>query len=236
MKTIIVDNRITAKCERSLMKEGFNLIKLPADVDLGTAVSSHPDTVLFYANREIITTADYCDIASYVFSDIREYCPDVKISFTCDTREAVYPKDCIMNALVIGKKIFCKKDSVSRAILSFAANHGYEVINTSQGYAACTTLAFGEHAITSDRGLASLLENNGISVTLIEQGGISLPPYEYGFIGGASGVVGSKVYFFGDIKSHPEGEKICSAIVSAGYTPISLSDERLADFGGIIAL
>ena len=236
MKTIIVDNRITDKCERTLMKEGFYIIKLPADPDLGDAVSSHPDTVLFYADGEIITTADYCDRAAYIFSDIREFCPDVKIHFTCDRRAAIYPDDCIMNALVIGNRIFCKADSISRAIIDFAKSRGYEIIHTSQGYPACMTLVFGECAITADQGLASLLENNGVSVTLIAHGHISLPPYQYGFIGGASGVVGSKVYFFGDISKHPDCDRICDAIRSAGYTPISLSDEDLTDFGGIISL
>ena len=236
MKTIIVDNRISEKCERSLLKEGFNIIKLSKDPDLGNAVLSHPDTVLFYAEGQIITTADYCDVAPYVFSDIREFAPSIKISFTCDKRKPEYPYDCIMNALVIGKKIFCKSDSISEAVIRFARENQYEIIHTSQGYPACVTLAFGNNAITADRGLATVLENNGVSVTLIDEGHISLPPYQYGFIGGASGVVGDKVYFFGDIKSHPDYDKICSHIRSRGFYPISLSDEELIDLGGIIAL
>lgn len=236
MKVIIVDNRISKKCEKSLEKEGFYLIKLPPDPHLGAAVASHPDTVLFYADGEIITTADYCDAAAYVFSDIREIAPNVRISFTDDRRNDRYPEDCIMNALVIGQRIFCKTDTVSQAICAFAIDRGYELIHTNQGYPACSVLAFGNNAITSDVGLASLLQKNGISTTLISQGGISLPPYQYGFIGGASGVVGSKIYFFGDIGTHPDGKAICDAIISAGYTPVSLSDEGLCDFGGIILL
>ncbi len=236
MKVIIVDNRISVKCERALEKESFYLIKIPPDPHLGGAVASHPDTVMFYSDGEIITTADYCDRAAYVFSDIREMMPNVRISFTDDRRSDRYPADCIMNALVIGKRIFCKTDTVSQAIRDFATNHGYELIHTNQGYPACSVLAFGNNAITSDAGLASLLEKNGIITTLISQGGISLPPYQYGFIGGASGVVGRKIYFFGDIGTHPDGKAICDAIISEGYTPVSLSDEGLCDFGGIILL
>lgn len=236
MKTIIVDYRITHKCERALEKEGFYLIKLPSDPSLPDSVASHPDTVLFFCDREIITTADYCDAAAYVFSDIREDYPDIKISFTDDIRSKDYPRDCIMNALVIGKKIFCKSDTVSESILSFAKSREYEIVHTNQGYPACSVLSFGNSAITSDRGLGSLLQNNGIKVTLIEQGGISLPPYEYGFIGGASGVVGRKIYFFGNLEDHKDAEKIKEAIISEGFTPISLSDEGLSDFGGIIPL
>jgi hypothetical protein len=233
---LIVDGRISEKCERKLNIYGFTLIKLPADPDLGVAIRSHPDTVLFCCDGEIITTADYCESAAYVFSDIREYSPNTKIHFTSERRSDKYPKDCIMNALVIGKRIFCKSDSISEGIIEFANRKGYEIVHTNQGYPACSVLSFGNNAITADTGLALTLEKNGVNVTLISNGGISLPPYDYGFIGGASGVIGKKVFFFGDISKHPDCKKICSAIENAGYTPVSLSDEELTDLGGIIAI
>lgn len=236
MKLIIVDNRIPYACELSLLKEGFSLIKLPNDPCLGSAIGSHPDTVMFYDSGEIITTADYCDAAAYVFSDIREMMPEIKIHFTSDIRHDRYPDDCVMNAIRIGSNLYCKSDSVSRAIIDLAERRGYEIIHTKQGYPACSTLSFGNSAITSDPGLADIMAKNSVKVTLITPGGISLPPYEYGFIGGASGVVGSKVYFFGDVTTHPDSDIIIKAIKSEGYTPVSLSDEDLIDLGGIITL
>ena len=236
MKVLLVDNRISNKCERTLEKEGFFLIKLPADPNLEKAIASHPDTVLFYNDGELITTADYCDAAAYVFSDIREFSPDVKIHFTSDIRSDKYPMDCQMNALVIGKRVFCKTDTVSKTIIDFANRRGYEIIHTNQGYPACSVLTFGNSAITSDEGLASVMAKNGVRVTIISNGSISLPPYEYGFIGGASGVVGKKIYFLGRIESHPDYPAIFDAISQEGYTAISLSDEDLYDLGGIIPL
>lgn len=236
MKVLIVDRRISKSCEYSLIKEGFTLIKLPADPSLPAAIASHPDTVMFFSDGEIITTADYCDTAAYVFSDIREYAPRIKTIFTADKRSDKYPSDCIMNAMKIGNKLFCKTDSVSEGVLSLAKRRGYEIIHTSQGYPACVTLCFGGSAITSDKGLASLLQKNGIRVTLIGTEGISLPPYEYGFIGGASGVVGDKVYFFGDINTHPDKDIIIETVKREGFIPVSLSEEPLTDLGGIIAL
>ncbi|MBO7196324.1 MAG: hypothetical protein J6V80_03225 [Clostridia bacterium] len=236
MKLLIVDNRISTKCERALEKEGFYLLKLPADPSLGEAVASHPDTVLFYADGKIISTADYCDKAAYIFTDIREFKPEIKIHFTDDHRSSLYPQDCIMNALVIGKSIFCKTDSVSKSIIDFAEQRGYKIIHTNQGYPACSVLSFGNNAITADTGMADILTNNGVCVTLISQGSISLPPHQYGFIGGASGVVGNKIYFFGDITKHPDYNIIYNSIINAGYIPVSLSDESLADVGGLVAL
>lgn len=236
MKTLIVDERISLPCERALLLGGYRVLKLPRDSHLGEAVCSHPDTVLFYADGEIITTAEYCDEALCFFSDMREYCPAVKLSFTADERRASYPQDCIMNALVIGKKIFAKTDTLSIDIKEFAKEHGFTLVHTKQGYPACAVLTFGNSAITADKGMAAVLEREGVNVTLVREGYIQLDGCDYGFIGGASGVIGDKVYFFGDISAHPDGELICDTISRAGYTPISLSDEPLRDMGGMILL
>ena len=132
--------------------------------------------------------------------------------------------------------IFCKSDTVSKAIIRLAERQRLEICHVKQGYPACTTLAFGNNAITADAGMADALSRKGVKVTLINNGDISLPPYEYGFIGGASAVYENKVYFLGDLSTHRDGVKIRSAIESAGYKVISLSDEPLSDLGGIIFL
>ena len=237
MMTVIVDERINEKCHRSLMIRGFNPILLPRDPSLGEAVASHPDTVLFRLKNEIFTTADYCDSAAYVFSDLREYAPHVKINFTADVRSPRYPEDCKMNALVMGKKIFAKTDTLSEAIADAARRNGYELIHTAQGYPACTVLPLGEaDAVTADRGMAKVLSKNGINVTLISEGHIALPPHEYGFIGGTAGAADGKIYFFGDVATHPDADLIVKAIESAGFSAVSLSDETLRDLGGMIFL
>ena len=236
MKILIVDNKITEKCERALLKRGFTLLKLPSHKKLSKAICSHPDTLIFCKDGRLITSADYCDEAPWIFSDLREYAPELKISFSADSLGEKYPSDCLFNALTVKNKLFAKTDSLCSMVIDFAKEQGYDICHVKQGYPACSVLAFGNNAITADKGLGKLMENAGISVTYITPGGISLPPHEYGFIGGASGVVGRKIYFFGNILNHPDGEIICRTIHDAGYTPISLSDEPLTDFGGIISL
>ena len=237
MKAVIVDERISDECARGLMMRGFMPIRLPRDPNLGEAVASHPDTVLFRLGDEIFTTADYCDSAAYVFSDIREYAPHIKINFTSDVRGAKYPEDCCMNALVMGKRIFARTDTLSDGIKRAAAEKGYDLIHTKQGYPACTVLAIDEnHAITADRGMAGVLQDHGIEVTVIREGHISLPPHEYGFIGGGCGVADGKVYFFGDLRSHPDAAVIETSIKDAGFEAVSLSKEPLRDLGGMIFL
>ena len=55
-----------------------------------------------------------------------------------------------------------------------------------------------------------------------------------GFIGGASAVVGREVLFFGALARHPDAERIARFLAACGYTPVSLSDQPLTDFGGCV--
>ena len=234
MKCAIVDERISPQCERSLLIDGFTLIKVPPSRKLSPPIASHPDMLMFYHGESIISSADYCEDASFVFADIREYSDSVRFSFTSDIFSDKYPHDAIFNALVIKDKIFVKVDTISKAILDYAKKEDLKIVPVKQGYPACTTLAFGDSAITADRGMKEALAREGINVTLIENGAISLPPYEYGFIGGCAGVYKNTVYFLGNIELHPDSEKIKTAIENAGYTVRSLSSEPLSDLGRII--
>ena len=100
-------------------------------------------------------------------------------------------------------------------LLSFAEKRGLKICKTKQGYHACTTLALTKNsAITADEGIKKALTAEGIDVTLIENGDISLPPYEYGFIGGASFFDNNTLFTFGDVKKHKNGnDRIISVFV-----------------------
>ena len=232
----LVDERISEKCERALRIRGFYIIKLPADKRLSEAVRSHPDMLTFTHKNTIIASAEYCERYPYIFTDVRELSSSVEMRFTEDTVAPRYPHDAVFNALVADGYIFYKEDSISAAVKEYARGVGLIPVAVRQGYPACTTLAFGSAAITADRGMQRALAGKGIKVTLIENGDISLPPHEYGFIGGASGVCGKEIYFLGDISAHKNADLILKAISDEGYTPVSLSDEPLADLGRILVI
>lgn len=235
MAIALVDSRITAEMEHALIRRGFKVIPLPPTKRLPSPIASHPDMLLFYHSDTVITSAEYCDDAPFAFTDIREYSSKVRFQFVDEVQEVDYPRDAIFNAIVIGDKIFCRTESVSGSVLDYAKERGLRVVNVNQGYPACTTLPLSKKAaITADRGMARALSESGIRVTLIENGGILLPPYEYGFIGGAAGVFKDKVYFLGDITAHPSYHEILLACEEEKLTPVSLSSEKLTDLGRII--
>ena len=99
----------------------------------------------------------------------------------------------------------------------------------------CSTLIVGENdIITADRGIHRVAQSAGINSLLIGVGNVSLEPYEYGFIGGASGTLGNTVYFCGDLKEHPDKQKIVEFISACGKECVFLPFERLSDMGSIL--
>lgn len=235
--TAVVDSRITDKMRRSLTLCGFSIIELPQFSPLGEATRSHPDTLLCKLGDSIVSSAEYLEAAPFVFTDIRDAAPNMKIVLTGDTLGKKYPEDCAYNALVIGERIFCRTESISESILELAAAQHKKVISVNQGYAACTTLALGENAaLTADKGMSRAMRAEGVRVYEIEEGGIALPPHKHGFIGGACGVFRDKVYFFGDYTKHPSRAVLEYALAGEGFTPVTLSDEDLIDLGGILFL
>ena len=237
IKIAIVDARIDAAMERALMLRGFRVITLPPFSRLSEAVSSHTDMLICRIGNEYISYADYCEEASYVFTDLSQLLTagGARLSFTADEVKAEYPNDCRLNALFMGDKLFCRQETASHYMLERAREAGYTVIPTKQGYPACTVMRLNdESAITADRGMAKILTENGIRVTLIENGGIDLPPHEYGFIGGSGGVYDGALYLFGSLDSHPSADVIRQAAEREGLRIVCLGDATLRDLGGII--
>ncbi len=216
---------------------GFNVLTLPAFDSLPKAIQSHPDSLLFLLKNRLFSYSPYAECGLEVFSDIREYHRNTVLSFVSEDAGKSYPEDTRLNALLMGDKLFSRLESISDAVKEHATALGIKLINTKQGYPACTTLKINSSAaVSADTGMKRLLEKEGIEVLLISSGGISLPPYEYGFIGGASFVFGSKVYFFGDITSHPDGERIIKFIENKGLEAVSLFGGGLIDLGGAVIL
>lgn len=229
--TVLVDERISESCFNSLLSLGYSPIKLPPFPILPTAIASHTDILTFKFKDKIVFSKAYFDM----FFDILSPLNKQNIILTDESQGVNYPLDAIFNGLLIGDKLFCKKDSFSKEILEIIEDLGVKVIPTKQGYPACTALKISENAIvTADKGMQKALLSAGIDVLLIENGHISLPPYEYGFIGGAGEAYEDAVYFFGNIESHPDAKRIIEFIEERGKRAISLSREPLRDLGGMI--
>ena len=215
--------------KNALENEGFSVLSMPSFLRLSEPVSSHPDMLMLLHENTVYTYKEYRQIAEREFDilekgGIRVVCED-------KTPSTDYPKDISFNCFFLGNKAFGRADSLAPCVHKLADR----LINVKQGYAACSTVVLNaSHIITEDKTIAAAAEREGVSVCLIDKGGVDLSPYEYGFIGGASGVYGKTVYFTGSIEAHPSYGKIEKFIAEAGMRAFSLSDTALYDFGKIL--
>lgn len=233
-KVAILDRRVDFEIERRLALYGYRVITLPPSPRLSAPIASHPDMLVSIVDGELVTTADYCDAAAAEISLIYDSLK-TKFHFTGELHGEKYPGDVLFNCLILGKLAFARQKSLSPYLKELLTSKGYKLINVNQGYPACTALRLSpEAAITADSGMERALLAEGIRVYKIEDGGISLPPYPHGFIGGAGGCDGSRVFFLGDYKLHPSADIIGKAIAAEGLSAVCLSDAPLADLGGIL--
>ena len=130
------------------------------------------------------------------------------------------------------KEIFKdKKVLLSHSSLS-AKYPGYDLVNIKQGYAKCSCLVTHDFVITSDGGIYESLKGL-IPIYKIDHGQIKLQNFNYGFIGGATGVLGKKIFFTGDFSHHSSYEEILKIINKYDYEIEILSDDTIEDFGSI---
>ena len=90
--------------------------------------------------------------------------------------------------------------------------------------------------ITSDRGIEKALAPYPIDVLLIRPGHVVLPGFPLGFLGGASGLVGRRVVFHGDLLAHPDFLRIRRFIEERNKEAAWFSGFPLTDIGSIVTL
>ena len=235
MKAIsLVGNLIRKDEAEALEALGYFVIKIPPSPVLPHPMCTHTDMLVFIGFGCLFTHRSYYDQNHELIDKI---CNEGRLcAVISDEKLGVgYPCDVLFNAVCIGNKLICNPKYISKHILEKAQNSGCEVICVRQGYTKCSTCVISDNAIiTADRGIHEMATRHGIDSLLIESGYISLPPYEYGFIGGASGSYDDKIYFCGDIKKHPSSKEILEFLKKHNKDAVSLSEGELLDIGSIL--
>ena len=213
---------------KALTKIGVNVLTVKADARLPEPIRTHADVLCCHIGRGLIFTYD-ADIAER----LREMGFDARVAESVPGNE--YPRDVPLNCAVIGRFLFANTAYADKGLLAAAEKCGIEIVNIKQGYARCSIAVIDENSvITSDRGTAAAMDKKGIDVLLISPGGISLPGYDCGFIGGCCGKFAEDgIFFLGDPLTHPDGDRITEFVTSKGINIIH-TDGILCDFGGII--
>jgi len=230
----IVDKRITKSMENILLANGLRLIKTPECSDTYNAIKHHPDITICKLSYNNIVIAP--NVYDYYCEKLKEYNFNIIKGSSYVSRK--YPSNVQYNVAILGKFAIHNFKYTDKNIIKFLQDNNYELINVKQGYCKCSICIVDDNSIiTSDEGIYKEVIKYGIDCLLIQKGHIDLFELDYGFIGGCSGLISDKtLIFFGDIKKHPDYNKINTFVSSKNKTIISLSDENLLDLGSLIPL
>lgn len=225
----LINDSFPDKYERMLARFG-RCVRLPASSVIPLPVGAHPDTIVGQVGDEIFIS----DKDTKAAEALEKAGVSFRTSFHASGEK--YPLDCALNFFCAGEYLFCREASLSSCVREYAEKHGYKIVNVSQGYAHCACAVAGGGVISADAGICRKTSARHIATLQISHGHVMLPPYEYGFIGGACGNIDeSTVFFFGSLDTHPSGDMIRRFLSERGVCIIE-GDGALYDYGGFITI
>jgi len=233
---IICSHKITDEIEQNLITLGATTVKLRGLDKFGefNPLNYHPDTFCFNLEKnKWIFFEEVYKINKDIIDSL-----DINVIITQNPASCEYPYDIGLNAAMFGNNLVCNVKYTHSKIIEYADSTEKNIIDVKQGYAKCSVCIVDENSIiTSDESIYKKASNNNINVLLIEKGHIDLNGYNYGFIGGCSGLINqNKLAFTGNIKEHPNYKEIKDFCSNRGVGIISLSSQKLYDYGSLLCI
>lgn len=234
LKLAIVDKRIPKNMEIKLNMMGVNIIKSTGCVNTYEAIKYHPDISICKLNNNNIVVAP--NVYDYYKNVLNIY--GFNVIRGDSIIKSKYPYNIHYNIVILKNFAIHNFKYTDKVILDYIEKNNIKKINVSQGYCKCSICIVDDNSlITSDEGIYKEVIKHGIDCLLIEKGHIDLFELNYGFIGGCSFLISNnKLAFFGNIKNHPDYDKILNFVKLKNKSLISLSDDKLLDLGSIINL
>ena len=186
-------------------------------------------------------TVDYFHLPEQRHADMQLLIIDGRLFKLSDCEKTVmreYPNNVLLNCLYHNHRLYGNVKAIDPVVIRYCKEQNIPVENVNQGYSRCSVMPVNDNAvITADRSLQKALVKNGAEVLLIQPGDIRLDGYPYGFIGGAGFTDNDTVFFFGNVRKHPDYEKIkvfCNRYDSK--IEILCPSEPLTDIGGAVLI
>ncbi len=191
------------------------------------AISTHPDLQIHFVDYNTAVCAPEC--FEYYRSNLGKY--GINVIRGNINPKNTYPNDIAYNVARLGNYVLSNTRYTEPKILEYYKGK-YKIVNTRQGYARCSLCIASENtAITDDPSLYSVLSKfEEIKIYKAEKGMILLDGYNYGFIGGASGLIDGTLTFCGSMND----DGIIKFLDDNGIKFVSISGESLTDYGSII--
>lgn len=228
----VVDNRYFNEIEQAFGEWGRFIPSIPCR-ELAEPVSGHPDMVLFPDGAGTVVCAPS------VFEGYKALLSPFGVKLVQGKKSLLkdYPGDVAYNILNVGGFAFARWDSADEEIVNRLSKSNTPMVPVGQGYSKCSAMVVGNGIVTADVSIAKKAEMVGLSVLRVEAGHIALPGYEYGFIGGATGMLNEQnIAVFGDLHTHPQGAAIRRFAEWQGITCREVLGRPLLDVGTILCV
>lgn len=231
MNKLIIASELNKTSLHMLHCMGYDVINFNCNPNVDDKIAHHTDISFFVYKKDIFIAKEMEELADTFIS----YGFNVHIE--PEYLGSKYPDDVRLNCVASGDYLLCNESTVSANILNYFKENGKTIINVKQGYTKCSVIPVADNAIiTDDESVYRICTAYGIDVLQVGKGSVALKGYDYGFIGGASGVLDNVIVFNGDLGTHPDGEKIAEFINKYNKLYINLKPGKLEDIGSIIAL
>lgn len=232
MKIVFVDSRIENDEQNNLIKLGYEVLKCPLSSDLYSAVSGHPDMLMFIVNSKKIIV--HKNMQNEFTARLKKL--NIDVISSQNALKDLYPKDIILNGVSIANYFVHKLKNTDTILLNNLS--GKILINVNQGYTKCSTAIVSPEAImTSDKKIAETFKNLDMDVLYLPPGDIILPGLNYGFIGGCCSLLEKNLMvFYGDLTNYKYEFEVLSFLKKHFVKPYYLSPRKLIDRGSIFKI
>lgn len=225
MTYVLVADNFSEKAAEKLKKYG-QVVRTKANKNVLKGLDTHSDILVHpLPSGDLVVDKDNFHYYKEIFKDKNVIPSSSKLS-------AKYPRDIHLNAFAFKNIFIHNLKHTDQVILDYYKKSGYDLVNIKQGYAKCSCLVTHDFVITSDGGIYESLKDL-IPIYKIDHGQIKLQNFNYGFIGGASGVLGKKIFFTGDFSHHSSHEELLKIINKYDYEIEILSKDPIEDYGSI---
>lgn len=221
---LVAENFPEASAEK--LKEYGEVVRTRANTRVLKGLDTHPDILVHpLPSGNLVVDRDNYDYYKEIF-------PNKKIIPSHSSLTEKYPGDIHLNAFAFKNIFIHNLKHTDQVILDYYKRAGYDLVNIKQGYTKCSCLVTEDFVITSDGGIYESLRDL-IPIYKIDHGQIKLQNFNYGFIGGATGVLGKKIFFTGNFSHHSSYEEILKIINKYNYEIEILSKDPIEDYGTI---
>ncbi|WP_138159181.1 DUF6873 family GME fold protein [Peptoniphilus catoniae] len=224
---IILDKNIDKEILKELKKLNKEIIFTEENKALMPGINTHPDILIRpLEGKDIIVDRDNL---SYYKKLLENY----NIIPSEKSLKRSYPYDVALNFVLYKGYLIHNLSFTDRQVIDYCKKRNYKFIDVKQGYTKCNIVVGKNSLITSDKDIYEKLKEE-FNVLLIKHKNIDLKGFNYGFIGGASGLIDDVLYFTGDFLIHPCGKEINSFLNENREEFKILSKNKLVDYGSIL--